>query len=117
MRILTGCDNQMHLRRHIFKEKRENIINRLTLNNMVIVQNKDKRLGDMGDLIQQVSQNRISRGWLGGLECSQQTMPNILEDRLQSGDKVCQKRCSIFMLLIQGQPGNWLFTISDPFAD
>ena len=61
MWILTGGDDQVHLRRQVLEQKGEGIVNRFGINHMVVVKNQDKIVRDGGDFIEQGRQNRF--GW------------------------------------------------------
>ena len=42
MRILTGGDDQVHLRRQVLEQKGEGLVDRLGLNQMVVVKDEDE---------------------------------------------------------------------------
>ena len=68
MRIFTGGDDQVHLRRYMFEQKGESVIDRSGLDYMIIVENQDKIIRDGGDLVEQGRQNCFGRRRLGRLE-------------------------------------------------
>jgi hypothetical protein len=58
--ILTGSDDQVHLRWQVLEHKGEGILNRLGINQVVIVKDEDEIIRDSGDFVEQGCQNRFS---------------------------------------------------------
>ena len=88
MWILTGGDDQVHLRRLVLEQKSEGLVNRFGINHMVVVKDEDEIVRDGGNFIEQGCQNRFDGRWLGRLEYTQHPCANIRRKRLQSSDKV-----------------------------
>ena len=42
MRILTGSDDEMHLRRQVLDQKGKGVVNRSGIDNVIVIQNEDK---------------------------------------------------------------------------
>ena len=74
--ILTGGDDQVHLRRQVLDQKGEGVVNRFGLNQVVVVKDEDEAFRDGGDLVDQGRQKRIGWRWLGGLERSHKRIPS-----------------------------------------
>ena len=55
----------MHLRRQVFQQKGEGIVDRFGLNHVVVVEDEEEIVRDGGDLIEQDRQNRFHRRRLG----------------------------------------------------
>ena len=66
--ILTGGDDQVHLRRQVLEQKGEGMVNRFGINHVVVVQDEDEIVRDGGDFIEQGRQNRFGWRWLRRLE-------------------------------------------------
>ena len=69
--ILTGGDDQVHLRRQVLDQKGEGVVNRLGVDQVVVVKDEDEAFREGGDLVDQGGQKRFGRRWLRGLERSQ----------------------------------------------
>ena len=59
--ILTGGDDQVHLRRQVLEQKGEGSVNRFGINHVVVVKDEDEIVRDSGDFIEQGRQNRFGR--------------------------------------------------------
>ena len=81
-RILTGGDDQMHLRRQVFDEEGQCIVNRFGINYVVVVKDENEIIGDGSNFIEQGCQNRFDRRWLMGLNCIQHPCSNIFRNLL-----------------------------------
>ena len=73
MWILTGGDDQVHLRRQVLEQKGEGIVNRFGIDHVVVVKDEDEIVRDGGDFVEQGRQNRFGGRRLRGLERSQRT--------------------------------------------
>ena len=71
--ILTGGDDQVHLRRQVLDQKGEGVVNRLGLNQVVVVEDEDEAFREGGDLVDQGRQKRFGWRRLRGMERSQHT--------------------------------------------
>ena len=59
MWILTGGDDQVHLRRQVLEQKGKGFVNRFGINHMVVIQDQDEAVRNGGDFIEQGRQNRF----------------------------------------------------------
>ena len=66
MWILPGGDDQMHLGWQVLDHEGEGTVNRFGINSVVVVEDKDEIIRDVGDLVEQGRQDRFGRR-LGGL--------------------------------------------------
>ena len=48
----------------MIKQKGEGLVDRLSINNMVVVKNEDEMIRDARDVVEQRRQNRVGRWWL-----------------------------------------------------
>ena len=117
MGILTRGDEQVHLRRLVFDEESQGLIDRLGIDRVIIIKDEQKVLRDGGNFVEQGGQNGFDLQRLGGLERSQQPLANSRLDRLQRGDQVRDEPRRIVIPLIQRQPGDRPPATGDPFAD
>ena len=109
-RILTGGDDQVHLRRQVFQQKGEGLVHRFGINHVVVVKDEDEAFREGGELVDQGRQQRFGWRRLRGLERSQHTRSrNHFDCRngLQSRDEVGQKACEVVIPFLQRQPGNF----------
>lgn len=58
--IFTGSDHQVHLRRQVREQESERIVNRLGIDNVVIIQDEGKRAREGCDIIDQRCQERFT---------------------------------------------------------
>ena len=107
----------MHLRRLVFDEESQGLIDRLGIDRVVVIQDEQKVLRDGGNFVEQGDQNGFDLQRLGGLERSQQPLANSRLDRLQRFYQVRDEPRRIVIPLIQRQPGDRLFATCDPRAD
>ena len=115
--ILPRRDEYVHLRRQMLQQKGDGLVNRLVVNEMVVVQNEEERGGERGDFIEQGRQYHFGGRWLRGLEHRQHRCPDMRGDRLRSRDEVSQEAREVVILFIQRQPGGRSSATSNPFAD
>ncbi len=101
----------------MIQQKGEGKVNRLRLNHMVIIQDKDKMTRKFCDFVEQRGQYRFGRRWLGRLQPRQKPFTNARCNRLQCPNDIRQKAVNIIIPLIQGNPGGRLLAAGDPFAD
>ncbi len=66
------------MRRLVFNEEGQRLVHRLRIDRVVVIQDEQKMLGDIGDFVEQGGQNCFDLQRLEGLECSQQPLANIL---------------------------------------
>ena len=104
--IFTRGDEQVHLRRLVFDEESQGLIDRLGIDRVVVIQDEQKVLRDGGNFVEQGGQNGFDLQRLGGLERSQQPLPNSRLDRLQRFYQVRDEARRIVIPFIQRQPGN-----------
>ena len=107
----------MHLRRLVFDEESQGLIDRLGLDRVVVIQDEQKVLRDGGNVVEQAGQNNFDLQLLGGLERSQQSLANSRLDCLQRFYQVGDEPRWIVVSFIQRQPCNWHPAVGDPFAD
>ena len=62
MRIFTGGDDQVHLRRQVLEQKGEGLVNRFGIDHVVVVQDEDEIVREGGDLVEQGGQDRFGGG-------------------------------------------------------
>ena len=105
MRILPGGDDQVHLWRQMLQQKRESLVHRFGVDDMVVVEDEDDTVRESRDLVEQGRQHRFDRWRLGRLEHAQHPFPNIRRNRPQGGDEVGQEARGIVVAFVQGQPG------------
>ncbi len=115
--IFARGDEQVHLRRLVFDEESQGLIDRLGIDRVVVIQDEQKVLRDGGNFVEQGGQNGFDLQRLGGLERSQQPLANSRLDRLQRFYQVRDEPRRIVIPLIQRQPGDRLPATCDPFAD
>ena len=107
----------MHLLRLVVNEKGQSVVNRLGINDVVVVKNEDEIVRDGGNFIEQGYQNRFGWRWLRRLECRQHADANLWRNCLQCCNEVNQKARGIAVPFIQRQPGNRSPTMGKPFAN
>src|SRR5574341_58400 len=117
MRVLTGSNDQMQLRRQVLDQKVEGFLDRFGINDMEIIKNEDEIVRDGSDFIEQGCQYRFSRRRLRGADHMEQSFAHCGSNRLQSSDKVHEKASRISIPVIQRQPGNRMLATGDPFTD
>jgi len=66
--ILVGQEHQVHLSGLVLNDKGYLLVDGKRLDDMIIVDDKDERLGDSSDLIDQGGHQEICWGWLSCLE-------------------------------------------------
>src|SRR3954469_20794679 len=96
----------MELRRQVFDEKGEGLINGLGIDRVVVVQDEDERVREGGDVIEQGRQDRVDGRWLRRLQHTHYTLSNRRRNGLQRSDEVQEKAGGIAVPVIQRQPGN-----------
>ncbi|MCQ3939406.1 MAG: hypothetical protein DPW18_20535 [Chloroflexi bacterium] len=90
-RVLARRHNQMHLRRQMFDEKRERVVNVGRINEVIIVQNEGKFIEGLNDLVNQGDQQTFEGGRLRRLKGYHQGLTKIGLEPLEGGDEVGQK--------------------------
>ncbi len=65
----------------MIKQKGEGLVDRLSVNKMVIVKNEDEMIRDARDVVEQGRQNRFGWWWLWRLEHRQQPFSNRRRNR------------------------------------
>ena len=58
LRILSGGDDQLHLRRQMIEQKGERFIDRFAIERVIIVEDEDELIGDGGQFVEQRRQQR-----------------------------------------------------------
>src|SRR5512135_1177647 len=95
MWILSAGDDQVHLWRQVLDQKGEGLVNRSSIDYVVVVKHKDEVVREGGDLIEQSRQYRFGWWRLRGLKRSQRPCSNIRRNRLRRRDEVSEKTCGI----------------------
>ena len=106
--ILAGGNDQVDLGGQALDQKGKRIVNRLGINDMVIIQHEDKRILDGGDVIEQRRQNRLGGRRLRRLERAQDSFTQIHHNlvgpmqgqRLQGRDEVSQKAVKVVIAFV-----------------
>ena len=106
MWILTGGDDQVHLRRLVLEQKRKSLLHWFGINQMVVVKDEDELLAHGRDLVQEHGQERLGGRRLGGFERSQHPCSDTGRDGLQGCHEVSQKAGGVVIPCVQRQPGN-----------
>jgi hypothetical protein len=101
----------------MFEEKGERLINRWSVNGVVVVQYEDKRIRDSRHVIQQSGEQRFLGRRLRRLQRGQHARADAGGERLQRGDEVCQKTDGVAVSFVQREPGNRLPAAGDPLAE
>ncbi len=117
LRILAGSDDQVHRRRQVLDHKGEGDVNRLGIDDVVVVKDQNEPVREAGDFIEQSSQNNVVRRWPRGLERAHHPFSDFRRNRLQGGDQVKQKARGIVIPVVERQPGGRSPAACDPFAD
>ena len=86
--IRTGSDHQVQLGWQVFKQKGEGMVNPFGINHVVIVEDKDERVRNGGDVIEQGGHNRFGWRWLRGLEQTHHPCAKRGRNRLHRGDQI-----------------------------
>ncbi len=90
-RIGAGSDDQMQLRRQMVEQKGESIVDRLSRDEVIIVENEGKSFRHSGNLVDQSRQERLDCKWLGGLRGRDDRLADVLVD-----GKICQSISPFF---------------------
>src|SRR5215472_11981048 len=115
--ILTGSQDHMQLPWQVLDERGQRLVHRLGLNQVVIVQDQDKRVREGGQVIEEGGEQRFERWWLRGLEHRQDPGSNRRANGLQGSNEVGQKAAGVVVPLVQRQPCGWTRTSCQPLAD
>ena len=95
-------------------QKGEGLVNRLGIDQVVVVQDEDERVREGGDVIEQGRQDRVDGRWLRRLQHTQYTLSNRRRNGLQRSDEVQEKAGGVVLPFVQRQPGNWSLAIERP---
>jgi|GEM_PF-6303839 len=90
----------------MLEQKGNRVVNRLRLDQMIVVEDEDNRVGECGKLVDQSSEDGFGRRRLGALECTQHTFPDVGLNGLQSSDQVGQEAGQIVVALVEREPGD-----------
>ena len=87
---ITGGDDQVHhftRRWHVPEEKAECVVDGLSLNEVIVVEDEDNSFGNGGDLVDCGCQDPFGRRRLRGLQGAQGSFSDAGLNGLQSSDK------------------------------
>src|SRR5262245_27702365 len=91
-------------------------MDRWEVDQVIIVQNQGKLSQRLRYLVNQACHHIFHRGWLGSLECHQESLAKIGLEYLEGCDKVGQKTDKVIIGLIQRYPANTTVAVGDPFG-
>ncbi|MGD8792173.1 MAG: hypothetical protein PVF47_06435 [Anaerolineae bacterium] len=89
----------------MFEQKGKSVVDRLGVDQVVVVEDEDDRAGNGGQVVDQGDEDSFRRRRLGGLEDAQRPFPHLGLDRLQGHDQVGQEAGQVIVALVQGEPG------------
>ncbi|MEJ2734482.1 MAG: hypothetical protein P8189_13115 [Anaerolineae bacterium] len=55
---------------------------------MIVIEDQDDLVGEVGYVVDQRGEDGLGRWWLGGLQCAQHTLPYVGLNGPQGSDKV-----------------------------
>ena len=116
-RILTGGDDQVHLRRLVLDQEGQGVVDRLGVEDVVVVENEHDIARDGGDVVEQGRQRRLEWRGLRRLEHRQHPVSNPGRHRLQRRDQIGQETARIAVAFVERQPRHRAPAARDPFAD
>ena len=100
----------------MIEQKRQGVVDRAGIDNVVVVEDEDEIVLDGGHLVEQGRQKRLGRRWLGRLEHPQNPFTNLRHNGLQSEDEVSQKASGVVIPLLQRKPGGLPLGACEPLA-
>ena len=118
LRILTGGDDQVHLRRQVLEQKGEGMCQPVWHQSRGSRQGPGRNVSGMVviSLSRAVSIDSVGGG-CGDWSTPSTPSPICRRNRLQSSDEVGQKACGVVIPFVQRQPGHRPVATGDPFAD
>ena len=105
-RVGAGSDDQMQLRQQMVEQKGKSVVDRLSRDEVIIVENEGKSFRHRGNLVDRSRQERLDCKWLGGLQGRDDRLADVLVDSLCGRDEIGQEVGWIIIALIQRQPGD-----------
>jgi hypothetical protein len=107
----------------VVEQKGESVVDWLSRDEVIVVEDEDKSLRHGGNLVDQSGQDRVDAWWLGRLECCPGRLSDtgLAEawDGLQGADQVGPKARRIIVALVEREPGDVRTRLAagDPLAD
>jgi len=112
--ILAGRDDEVELRRQVIDQKRQGIVDVVRVDEVIVVQHQNDRLGQDGDGVEQGGQARLHRRRLGG--GGRGVVGEPWRDGPERGDEVGEEACGVAVGLLQREPGDRAAAAGDPAA-
>ena len=92
------------------QKKGDRVVDRLGIDNVVVVEEKSEVVLDRMDFIDQGGQDRLDRWWLRRMQQRKCVRANLGLDLLQGCDEIGPEECRVIVALIKRDPS------CDPFA-
>jgi hypothetical protein len=96
----------------VFEQKGEGVVDGLGFDEVVVVEDEDKPIGDGGDIVDQRSQDSLGRRQLRGLKHTQRSLPDVAGrflpglNGLQGSDEIGQEANGVVVALVERYPGD-----------
>ncbi len=104
-RIGSGHHDQVNLLRKVHQEESDRVVNRLGLNQVVIVQDDDQVAGQVAQIVQQRGEDRPGRRRLRGPEHRQGRGAHALPCAVKGRDQVSKESGQVVVFLAHREPG------------
>src|SRR5690606_16018041 len=115
--VLPRGNGHMHLWRQVLQQKGQRLVNRLGIDQVIVVEDQYELIPGGGDVIDEGGQDRFDGRGLRGFKGGQYRRPDFRRDRLHGRDEVSQKAARFAIAFIEGQPRDRPASAFDPLAN
>ena len=98
----------------VFEEIAQTFMDFSILNKMIVIQDHDQIVRELGDVIDQTNRHGLGAAQLGCTDDLARFCPDFLVDGLNGGDQVRPEPDRIIVALVKRKPRNWKISVGKP---
>jgi hypothetical protein len=113
-RVLAAGDHQMQRRRQVVEQEGDRGMDGRGAHQVVVVQDQQARVGQGGQVVDQLGDHDLGRRRPRGLQPGQRPAPAGGGDRPEGADQVAKHLIGLLVGLVEGQPGGRAVQLGEP---